>query len=348
MARYSAINRPSVGSMDEDDKFYSAPSSRVASRHVSLVAHDLSEEVNHSTLPSAPLAIGRQPRYSSPILPPETQTPVQRPTSKPKWPFYFGTRRHHSPKHHHFCPKPIARRFHRTFHGTSDSIPLLQPLTNRSDLGSGDYIESLISSHGLPASPIMTGRWSSVHTGNHSPRSMRSNSLTDSPMGDPINITRQGADAIVGNIRAYLSDRRHNDCPSLTGTLTTATENRRSLLALRTGHMRANENSTDSYLVTTNDIAGILDIVIAGIRRIHNNGSAAECLSMLLPKESLLKPIPSIKAIIPGSPTIADPATTINSVQPSFCMASRPQYHENSLDSARTTIISRQSITEVT
>ncbi|KAI2627040.1 hypothetical protein GGS26DRAFT_592660 [Hypomontagnella submonticulosa] len=334
----AAINRLSVSSMEEEDKFYSAPSSRLASRHVSLIAHDLSEEVNHRAPPSEPLVAS----------PPETQLPASKSAVKPKWPFHFSARRHHNPKHHHFCPRPITRRFHRAFHGTSESIPLLQPLRNRSDTELSDYMEPLTSSHALPASPIMTGRWSSVHTRTQSPRSARSNSLIDFSLRDPISITRQGADAIVCNIRAYLSDRRHNDCLQRTEILPTANGNRPSLVAFRAGHTEANEPTGDSYLVTTNDIAAILDIVIAGIRSLHNYSSAAGCLSMLLPKESLPKPIPCMKAIIPGSPTIADPATTINSAQPSFSMTGSSGHHEHYLDSLRTTIISRQSITEVT
>ncbi|KAI0178696.1 hypothetical protein GGR52DRAFT_569603 [Hypoxylon sp. FL1284] len=80
-----------------------------------------------------------------------------------------------------------------------------------------------------------------------------------------------------------------------------------------------------------------MDIVITGIRRIHDDGSSARCLSMLLPQETLLKPTPNTKAIIPMLPTIADPATTINSVQPSFSLIGCSQYQDHCPEAAQTT-----------
>ncbi|KAI0839638.1 hypothetical protein F5Y06DRAFT_295005 [Hypoxylon sp. FL0890] len=349
MAHCSTFRRMSVSSLD-DDHFYSAPSSHLASRHTSLVAAQCNpqEKTDHSPLSLEPLVSICQPSHSIPLSPPETQSPVSTRTSKPRW---ASLQHHDNPKRHHFCPKPLGRRFDRTLHGTSESIPLLQRPTSESNIGTNGYTTSLISS---PASPIVTDRWDSMYD-NHSPRSERSHSSIDClPSGNTISIDRHATDAIVRNIRAYLSDKRHNNCPPRTGILKIASENQPpSKLQARRNSVQDNrervgETTADSYLVSTKDIAGILDIVIAGVRCIHHDNSAARCLSMLLPKEALPKPIPNVKAIIPSSPSIADPATTISSVKPSFSMASFSTYQSHHRGSARTTFISRQSITEVT
>ncbi|KAI1416380.1 hypothetical protein F5Y13DRAFT_116542 [Hypoxylon sp. FL1857] len=336
MAHCSTFHRMSVGSQD-DDQFYSAPSSRLASRHASLVTaqFNLPEETNNSFLPLGP-----------PVsISPETRNPASIRPPKPRWAVPFTMRYRHDTIHRHFCPKPLGRRLHRTFHGTSESIPLLQPLTNESNTGTNGYTTPLIS---IPTSPT---HWGSMHTGNRSPRSERSHSSIDSLPGNPISIDKQGTDAIVRNIRTYLSNKKHNDCPSQTDILQIANENQppselqTSQTTAQGDHGRTSETA---YLVTTSDIAGILDIVIAGIRCIHHDGSAARCLSMLLPKETLLRPILDVTAIVPGYPSIADPATTISSVRPSFSMTSCSTHHSHHHDSVRTTFISRQSITEVT
>ncbi|KAI1400121.1 hypothetical protein F4819DRAFT_385544 [Hypoxylon fuscum] len=348
MAQRFSSNRMSAGSLDDDDPFYSAPSSRVASRHASLMPapRNLQDETNLSTLTSEPLVSICQPGGAFSVAAPENQSLEPKRALKPRWTIPFTTRHDHNPKHHHFCPRPISRRFHKTFHSTSKSIPLLQPLADELDAERSNFTTPLVSSPG----PM--GRWSSAY--NEDLRSGKSPSLIESPF-DPINISRQGTDSIVSNIRAYLSTRRHNDCSPQPGTIPSANENRPLSWRFRTSgnahrgsYTRATEASTDSYLVTTNDIAAVMDIVIAGIRRIHSEGSTVRCLSMLLPKEALPKPILNVKAIIPMSPVVADPATTISSVQPSFSLAGGSAHHTHYLDAPRTTFISRQSITEVT
>ncbi|XXG95555.1 hypothetical protein Hte_001820 [Hypoxylon texense] len=354
----SATNRLSVGSLDED-QFYSAPSSRIATRHASLAPRNLQEEPDQEASSSEPLVSVRQPGYAVPAASPENTSPMPKHASRHRWTTSFMTRHHHDPKHHHFCPKPIGRRLHRTFHGTSDSLPLLQPLANELEPECGEpersgYTTPIISS---PGSSVATKRRNSGYSGKPSPLSGKLQYPADSPLDDVISINKQGTDSIVCNIRAYLSGKKHNDCSQRLGMLANRNENRPLSWRFRTdpnAHKKsqtraaAGETIEERYLVTTNDIAGILDIVIAGIRRIHDEGSRAGCLSMLLPQEALLKPTPKVKAIVPKSPTIADPATTISSVQPSFSLASCSRNQSHYLDTARTTFISRQSITEVT
>ncbi|KAI1662318.1 hypothetical protein F4813DRAFT_385031 [Daldinia decipiens] len=324
MARYSTVGRMSIGSLD-DDQFYSAPSSRIASRHVSLIASHNLHETGHGTISVQSPNSTYQPGLSAPVSPLEPHIPGPKQISRPRVATPFAIHYHQNPRRHHFCPKSISRRFHRTFHATSESIPLLQPLMNDSS--------------------------SPVYTGAQTPRSELDGTMLDSP----ISIDRQAADTIVCNIRAYLSNRGHSGCSFLTERPTSIDENLPPISRLwtdqdnfGTGHPKVNEPTTKSYLVTTDDIAGILDIVIAGIRCVRNDSSAVECLSMLLPREPRAKPTPNMNFIVPGSPSIADPATTISSVQPSFSISSCSDYHGHCVDTARTTFISRQSITEVT
>ncbi|KAI1763352.1 hypothetical protein GGR53DRAFT_369336 [Hypoxylon sp. FL1150] len=349
MALFPA-HRISVNSLDED-QFYSAPSSRIATRHASLAPRNLQEEKGQDVLSSEPLVSVCQPGSTVPTAPPEnTGSPVPKSALKTRWTTPFAMR-HHDPKHHHFCPKPVGRRLHRPFYGTSESLPLLQPVTNEWEVGPSGYTTPIVPS---PGSPIAISHPCSAYYGSPSPLLGRPQYPASSPLDDLMTLDRQGTDSIIRNICAYLSGRKHNDCSTRPGTLETSHENRplswrfrSDLDARQNSKTRPIEATADSYLVTTNDIAGILDLVIAGIRRFHDEGPGAGCLSMLLPQEALLKPTPSIKAIIPMSPTIADPATTISSVQPSFSLASSPRY-QGQYDTARTTFISRQSITEVT
>ncbi|KAI1141387.1 hypothetical protein F5Y05DRAFT_259472 [Hypoxylon sp. FL0543] len=343
MAHYSTFHRLSVGSLD-DDQFYSAPSSRLASRHTSLINAQCKpeEQTAHSPLSMEPLVSICQSRHSIPESPPETQSPAFRCTSKQR---LASLQHHDNSKVRQFCPKPLGHPFQRTLHGTSESILLLQPLKDDSNLGTSRHTPPPIPT---PASPIVADHWYSMDIGNHSPRSERSHSSINCPPGNPISIDRRATDAIVRNIRAYLSDKRHNNCSPQSAMLRIVSENQPpSKLQARQNTQNASETATDSYLVSTKDIAGILDIVIAGVRCIYHDGSVARCLSMLLPKEALPKPILKLKAIIPSSPSIADPATTISSVRPSFSVASRPTSQSDQHSSARTTFISRQSITEV-
>ncbi|KAI2628627.1 hypothetical protein GGR54DRAFT_636342 [Hypoxylon sp. NC1633] len=252
MASHLPITRTSVGSLD-DDRFYSAPTSRITSRHVSLATapRDPYDETNH-----VPVASPSQP----------TQNQVSTPVSKRKWAYPFTLDHHHIPKHHHFCPKSISRRFQRTLHGTSDSVPLLQHFANEPDVALGGYVESPIPS---PASPDAMARWTSMYTGNRSLGSGKSAFLADSSLEGPIGVN-QGTDSIICNVQAYLSNRRHSNCSPQTGILSAAKEGQYDL---RCSCSQGRKTASDSYLVSANDIAGILDIVISGLRRVHDDGS---------------------------------------------------------------------------
>ncbi|KAI0113072.1 hypothetical protein F4814DRAFT_333311 [Daldinia grandis] len=347
MAPYSTVGRVSIGSLD-DDQFYSAPSSRIASRHVSLTASHKLQETGHGTVSAQPSNSTYQPSFSAPVSPLEPHIPGSKQISRPRVATPFTTHHRHNPRRHHFCPMSISRRFHRTFHATSEGIPMLQPHLNDSSVDTNGYGRPLVSS---PGSPTATDCWSPVCTGAQTPRSELDGNMLDSPIA----IDRQAADTIIRNIRAYLSNTGHNSCSSQTEMPVGINESLPPLSRLWTGQdtfgidrPKVNESTTESYLVTTDDIAGILDIVVAGIRCVRNNSSGVECLSMLLPKEPLAKPTPNMNFIIPGSPSIADPATTISSAQPSFSIASCSDYYGHCVDTAKTTFISRQSITEVT
>ncbi|KAI0846132.1 hypothetical protein F5Y00DRAFT_149532 [Daldinia vernicosa] len=346
MTRYSTMGRVPISSLD-DDQFYSAPSSRIASRHASLIASHNLQETGHGAISVQSPNSTHQSGCSTPGSPLEPHTPGSKQISRPRVATPFAIDCHHNPRRHHFCPKSISRCFHRTFHATSERIPLLQPLTNDSSVDTNGYRRPLVSS---PGSPTGTDCWSPAYAGAQTPCSELDGAMLDGPIA----VNRQAADTIVRNIRAYLSNRGHTGCSTRTER-SSINENLPPLSELWAGqngfgidHPKVSESRAESYLVTTDDIAGILDIVIAGICRVRNDSSAVECLSMLLPKEPLAKPKPNMDFIVPGSPSIADPATTISYVQPSFSIANCSDYHGHCVDTARTTFISRQSITEVT
>ncbi|KAI1080015.1 hypothetical protein F5B20DRAFT_148101 [Whalleya microplaca] len=342
------LNRSSITSVG-DDQFYSAPSSHIGSRHVSLI-----------TAPAAANSTTSSLDYLVPVLESDIASTTSAPTShdrrstrtwKPRWAMPFATQHQHDPKHHHIC-----RRFHEGNHASSKTTPLVQSFVNKHTEHDSDMLatEPLISSL---APPITTRRWSSVYTGNQfaeSPPTSRSYSFVDPRLDGKVGMDRQDINAIVCNIRAYLSDKRHDQCSPPLARPLAANENQTPSSVLQVGETsfgnnssQENGSSTDSYLVTTSDIAGILEIVIAGLRHIDDQSSPAECLSLLLPKEPIARPTPHLKAIVPMVPSIADPATTISSVQPSFSSTHFSGHRGHYLGATRTTFISRQSITEV-
>lgn len=156
------------------------------------------------------------------------------------------------------------------------------------------------------APPIVTKRWSSV---GHNATSSVPPEATRAPPSvldclDDLGIARgPDVDDIIGNVRTYLS-RRHAE-----------------------SRLPARRSSHDGYLVTTEDIAGILGIVISSLRGLQHEHST--CLTTVLPKGADAKPSPCLRAIVPQLTRRADPATTVGS------------------GSAKATIISRSSVTEV-
>lgn len=138
---------------------------------------------------------------------------------------------------------------------------------------------------------------------------------------------------IVEDIKAYLSYRRHRACDAVSGT--------RDQTCQPTP--RPSE-AVDTYLVSTNDIAEILDIVIGGLRALHDKHLSTGCLSTLPPGHTRSRAGTYKKGIFPQCSRFADPATTISSVKSAFSAAGYAKDHTP--HNSKATIVSRQSITE--
>ncbi|CAJ2504826.1 Uu.00g122200.m01.CDS01 [Anthostomella pinea] len=288
------------------------------------------EGVNGSARPLEPLVTECQQACAAAPPASTCADPKSQDTPKTGWAMSFFTRNEHVPKHHHVCPKAFTGQV-----GTGNSQEPRSPL-----LGAPAEDENAISSslapsldHVISAVPVVAARrWSLVDLDDQAPSSPKVAPLNMEP-----GLDRQGVEGILSNIRANLSDKRHNDCPQRTSIARASNENRvpsprasSDLDTTNNDRPRQPASLTDSYLVTTTDIAGILDIVIAGIRNTHVESSSAACLSLLLPRETQSKP--KIKAIVPGRPNIVDPVTTFSSVQPSFSLTGCSESATETLD----------------
>ncbi len=136
--------------------------------------------------------------------------------------------------------------------------------------------------------------------------------------------SKQGIDGIVCNVRAFLAARRQNDSSGKPAT-TGISGNDMPLSSIQTALDKPQLNISvlpeDQYLITTDNIAGILDIVIAGVCSIQDD-TQSDCRSLLFPSGTHVKPrLRTQNIIIPGVSAVADPATTICSPQPCFSLA---------------------------
>ncbi|KAI0026235.1 hypothetical protein F4780DRAFT_785416 [Xylariomycetidae sp. FL0641] len=337
MKHYLPLDQVSIESL-EDDQFYSAPASCISSRHVSVTMPSSrpSEAINAKARPTEPLVSvcdsARLPidsrQASGQQGMPDIDTRDLGRCLRFEDDFVPG--------HHHDASKP-----------STALQPLGSSARSRSHLKSIPMQKSRVSA---PAAAVASRDWSSVYLDHEPllpPCPLSLPGLVETPEG------KESIERIVCNIRAYLSDRRHDDGSTDEFRLpSTSQENHlpprdssRDISILNDGRLKP---PTERYLVTTNDIAGILDIVIAGIRLMHDDSIDNDCLSRLLPQASVCKPSPKLQAIVPKTPSLAEPATTISSVRPSFSMSGGcPGGHRRHHSGSKCTIISRQSITEV-
>ncbi|KAI1310656.1 hypothetical protein F5Y03DRAFT_403038 [Xylaria venustula] len=141
-------------------------------------------------------------------------------------------------------------------------------------------------------------------------------------------ISKQGRDGIVCNVRAFLAARRQNGRSRMTSTVAT-NENDIPLPPTQTvldkTHLQLPALPDDQYLITSDDIIGILDIVVAGVSSIQDDITHKDCRSRLFPNGTHAKPTLRTQDIIPGASAIADPATTICSPQPCFSSATKSE-----------------------
>lgn len=196
-----------------------------------------------------------------------------------------------------------------------------------------------ISTPPIPAEPAPTPPLSDCTTSS----APTGSSGRPNAVSPPTSLVQMEIQKIVGNIQTFLAQRRHGECP-----LPSRHVSGRGSAGLQS-HPTTEGPSSDNFLVSTRDIAGILDIVITGLRTLHDEHFSAGCLTVLLPTGRHAMPTTASGALIPHCSGLADPATTISSVRSAFIHSSA---NDNSrrgtaLRNLRATIITRQSVTEV-
>ena len=154
---------------------------------------------------------------------------------------------------------------------------------------------------------------------------------------------------IVRNVRAYLSDKRHVHCTGSQPGPVSLKENRPlKTSSSLTNQPPSSDRAASTYLITTTDIMGILDIVMTGLQEGQDRQSS--------PMISLLKLLPrsrtsGSRTIFPRALSGADPATTISSAQPTFSpyggAKGSSRHGESRREPLRAIFISRRSIIEV-
>lgn len=324
-------------SYHDDDRFYSLPSSQAATRHASTRA--ASRRPSGSTAADSQL-LSLQSALNSAKLSVENNDSYS----------------------HFFSRDGLSKAV--SMMPTIERLSKEGPLVSNGGLKRGGNVpgadhtlsEELINTEKLvssPAPPVTTKCWSSISIGNRSSscamRGTRAASLDASYVDNPV-AARRAIESIVANIRAYLSDRRHDRCCFRAGRLG---ENRPTPQVAGARPecddeaQSPDDEEIDNYLVSTNDIAGILDIVIAGLRCLHEGRVPTGSLSVFLRKDPNARFSTSSGKIIPPASSVADPATTISSVDPLFSLDGRHKSAGPSDKCIKATIISRQSVTEV-
>ncbi|KAI1275491.1 hypothetical protein F5Y07DRAFT_400246 [Xylaria sp. FL0933] len=134
-------------------------------------------------------------------------------------------------------------------------------------------------------------------------------------------VDKQGIDGISCNVRAFLATRRKRAGQGKP----VANENETPLSSIQATpykpHLQLPTEPDEQYLITTDDITGIIDLVIAGVRSIQDDAIQLDCRSRLLPSTTHTRPTLCARNIIPGVSAVADPTTTICSPQPCFSLA---------------------------
>ncbi|KAK9775343.1 putative Aflatoxin regulatory protein domain-containing protein [Seiridium cardinale] len=327
----------------DGDRFYSFPPSRNVSRHVSIEPGRMPESIlslrtalNANHLPA-------EDNRSSPIMAPQDDS------SRIRWRLPF--KHHREPPHRHFWAKPMLARFAK---GRTSS-------RNHSDSTyDGDIVRALpeepitieqLVSPAAAAYPVSTKHCRSPSIGS-SLRAVKSYSLEEVCFDDSLSF-RRGLEDIMADIRTYLSDRRHDDCPFADSSISSAGQRQKHPEGKGTDHHQSEDHVGDgpaegdpaeNFLITAADLVEILDIVIHGLPQVDREHPSASCLSILLPTATKARPSTTSDSIILAASCLAEPATTIGSVKPSFTVIGDKSTQYGVTNA---TIISKQSVTEV-
>lgn len=330
MTRASIDHRASLISIG-NDQFFSAPSSRASTPVI----------LEPSSLTRAHLGVSSEP--VTPFLIDSTL--------KQRWTLPFTRHQHpEEPAYLSLFPKSLSGHLQQSQPGTGADSPLFRVLYELANPNNTPNTATLNMTPS-PRSQRSVVQQSPTGFADLTVPSLR---LRRSPALDDLRVpyrsSHASVESIICNIRAFLSHRRHTGCSQLPNAPVPSSENRSPVKTPPGKEVEGAEQSADTYLITTNDIASILEIVTMGLQGIHGEKSPAGFLSRLLPRGNTDRPSMGSRAIMPRMSTHADPATTFSSVQPTFSSTGAALGHERKINERgvpTVTYISRQSVTEV-
>ncbi|KAJ8131102.1 hypothetical protein O1611_g2528 [Lasiodiplodia mahajangana] len=221
-------------------------------------------------------------------------------------------------------------------HEVPSALDAISPSEGTSTTSSDAVKDSLVS---LPEPSVTTRRWSSATGREQGLTACHYQSrlpLTTEPQLDYY-IGKHETDSILSNVRTYLSTRQRVKNPRKP-TLIVTNENNTLVTSIQAPADNPLPASPENqYLVTTDNIARILDIVVAGVRGIQADGVQPDCQSLLFFNAGHAKPTLRNQNIIPGVSAAAEPATTICSPQPCFSAADGFEKSGRSYSTPKTT-----------
>ncbi|KAI0438237.1 hypothetical protein F4803DRAFT_569818 [Xylaria telfairii] len=156
-------------------------------------------------------------------------------------------------------------------------------------------------------------------------------------------ISKQEIDNILRNIRGYLSARQHRDSNRKLPMLAATKDNIQIPSDSPHPETQKPALSENQYIVTTDDIIGILGIVISCVRKFQDDDIQPGCQSLLFPNSTRVKPTLDAQNITLSASTVADPATTIYLPRPCFSWADSPEVFRYPSPKTVTTYVSRQN-----
>ncbi|KAI2633335.1 hypothetical protein GGS21DRAFT_129218 [Xylaria nigripes] len=334
------LNRMSFATLEED-RFFSAQSTQPTSRLMSVSSSQGREQISSSkdnNLGAQPLkprvAVHDAPEESVPLLNHSKETSTNSTDNLDRI--------------SHISSTAIPCRFNKR---NAQELPAELDAAFRNEGKSASVSKNAANEilyHPSPATP--TRRGSSIIAVDQCLPACRYESpipLVTRALPDGY-ISKQAIDNITYRVHAYLSDIQLS-----TRSVQPAVAVRDNVVASSAqtlsddAQCETSAESPNRYLVTSDDITEIVDIVIASLHTCRDGSTQSECRSLLLPNGTQAKPVLSTENIVPSMSTVADPATTIFSPRPCFTSTNTLESVGRPHSMARTTYVSRRSITEI-
>lgn len=307
-----------------------------------------------SSRASTPLPLGSQTlpihqgASSEPVTPPITGDPL-----KQRWTLPLTSHSNYRPGYLRLFPKSLLGHLRR---GQAKSGADRTVIVRSQELGNPNNTPNTAALT-LASSPTTQRNTTQQSPNEVTDDTAPSPRLRRSPALDGLRISYDSSqiavERIICNIRAYLSHRRHIGCSAVPSAPVSSSENRAPIADFSGKRLEGLERSADTYLITTDDIAGIMDIVVVGLQEtqdeIHERSPSRDVSEPIIQSKAG-RPTLETGAIVPRMSNQADPATTFSSVQPTFSstgLVPSYEYRFNQGSFPTATFISRQSVTEV-